>query len=193
MFGYFFLPLCLSWPGGAGPPCPGGAGGPVVVGVDAVAVVVVVVVVEVVAVDGVLELELELELLLGVDRVCDLEEADDPRAGAGAEDRDELDVLEPPPVLSAYATAAPSRSSATAARKAHGPAPRERLGGMARVGAVGSGGTGGRAAACGTVAICGTSAAAAAAAITVSDTASGLVGSVAVSKLARRSRTSAAV
>jgi hypothetical protein len=168
-----------------------------VLGVELVVTVVVVVVV-VLAVEVAGVLELELVLLLGVDELAGVEALDDPLAGEDECDAEEVDVLELAPLASAYATAPPSRSSATTARTAHGPAPRERLGGTASVGAAGSGGGsggggGGGAAACGTVAICGTSAAAAAAAIIASAAGSGLVGAVAVSKLASRSRTSAAV
>jgi hypothetical protein len=145
-----------------------------VLGVVAVVVTVVVVVLVLV-----LEVDDEvLVLLLGVDVFGVPVAVGEWLAGADECDVDELGVLEPP-LASAYATAAPRRSSATTARKAHGPAPRERRGGTARVGAVGSGGA--WVAGCGTVAICGTSAAAAATAIISSAAGSGLVGAVAAS------------
>src|SRR5947199_352589 len=73
-----------------------------------------------------------LVLVLGVD--VDWEgalvvmECDELFAVAEGAEADEVDWLAPP-LASAYATAPPSRSSATTARKAHGPAPRERWGG----------------------------------------------------------------
>jgi hypothetical protein len=137
----------------------------VLLGVEAVVVVVVVIVV----VAWVVGVELEL----GVDERCEVAPPDDPLAGA--DDRDELAVLEPPPVAIAYATAAPSRNSAITARKPQGARLGGRPGGSGRVAAVGAG-----VASCGTVARCGTSAAAATA-VRISAAGNGFVGSVAIS------------
>ncbi|HJS96229.1 MAG TPA: hypothetical protein VJ741_18335, partial [Solirubrobacteraceae bacterium] len=98
-----------------------------------------------------------LVLVLGVEVECCEVELVVGRAGAAGPEADEVDVLEPPDAR-AYATAAPTRSTAMTARKAHGPRFGGRRGGSGRVGALGSGVI---VAAWGTVAICGTSAAAA--------------------------------